>query len=231
MTEHPEVSIVMPAYNERSTIVDAIHAVVGAEVADSFELIVVDDGSTDGTRELLEKGEWPRQVRVLRHDVNRGKGAALQTGVAAARGAYTTIMDADLELAPSDIPAMLEPLRAGKAVVVFGARRFDANSAHNVFFGLGNRAVTWVANVLFGSSVSDIMTGQKAMQTELFRSLELRERGFGIEPEITARLLQRGVVIHEVPVDYRARSRKEGKKLTVLDGLRVVRTLLRCRFA
>jgi glycosyltransferase involved in cell wall biosynthesis len=227
----PEVTILMPVFNERDTIEHAIRSVLDARVADSFELLVVDDGSTDGSRELLDRGEWPEQVRVLAHDRNRGKGVALRTGLAEARGIYTTIMDADLEYAPADIPAMLEPLRTGLTEAVFGTRGFQAHSAYSFWYVIGNRAVTFFANFLFNSWVSDIMTGQKAMRTELFRSLKLRERGFGIEPEITARLLLRGVRIYEVPVVYRARSREEGKKLTVLDGLRVVRTLLRCRFA
>jgi dolichol-phosphate hexosyltransferase len=227
----PEVTILMPVFNERDTIEHAIRSVLDARVADSFELLVVDDGSTDGSRELLDRGEWPEQVRLLAHDRNRGKGAALRTGLAEARGIYTTIMDADLEYAPADIPAMLEPLRTGLAEAVFGTRGFQAHSAYSFWYVIGNRTVTFFANFLFNSWVSDIMTGQKAMRTELFRSLKLRERGFGIEPEITARLLLRGVRIYEVPIVYRARSREEGKKLTVLDGLRVVRTLLRCRLA
>jgi len=221
----------MPVFNERATIEQAIRSVLDAGVADSFELIVVDDGSTDGSSELLSSGEWPEHVRVLSHDRNRGKGAALRTALAQARGVYTTVMDADLEYAPSDIPAMLEPLRSGRAEAIFGTRGFQAHSAYSFWYVIGNRVVTFLANFLFNSWVSDIMTGQKAMRTELFRSLKLREPGFAIEPEITARLLLRGVRIYEVPVVYSARGREEGKKLTVLDGLRVIRTLLRCRVA
>ncbi|HEX7581635.1 MAG TPA: glycosyltransferase, partial [Gaiellaceae bacterium] len=146
-----------------------------------------------------------------------------------ARGLYTTIMDADLEYEPSDIPALLGPLRVGDAQVVFGTRGFQSHSAYSFWYVVGNRAVTFAANLLYNSWVSDMMTGQKAMSTELFRSLELRAGGFAIEAEITAKLLRRGVRIYEVPITYTARSREEGKKLTAVDGLRVVRTLLRCR--
>ena len=126
---------------------------------------------------------------------------------------------------------MLSPLRSGDAEVVFGTRSFQSHSAYSFWYVVGNRAVTFAANLLYNSWISDMMTGQKAMPTELFRSLELRERGFAIEAEITARLLRRGIRIYEVPIGYTARSRDEGKKLTALDGLRVLRTLVRCRVA
>ena len=224
-----EVSVLMPVFNEERTIERAIGEVAEAAVADSWELIVVDDGSTDGTASILHDRAWPPQVRVLAHDRNRGKGAALRTALAEAQGRFATIMDADLEYSPDDLPALLAPLRRGDAAAVFGTRGFQAHSAYSFWYVMGNHAVTFAANLIYNSWVSDIMTGHKAMETELFRSLELRERGFAIEPEITARLLRRGVRIYEVPVVYRARSREEGKKLTAVDGLRVLRTLLRCR--
>jgi glycosyltransferase involved in cell wall biosynthesis len=231
MPPQVELSVLMPVFNERVTIEQAIHAVLDAGVADSFELIVIDDGSVDGTKELLQTRAWPDVVHVMHHEKNRGKGAALRTGLAEARGTFSAVLDADLEYSPSDIPALLEPLRRGEAEVVFGARGFQSHSSYSFWYVMGNKAVTLVANVLYNSWLSDIMTGHKVMRTELFRSLELRERGFAIEPEITARLLKRGIRIYEVPVVYRARGREEGKKLTALDGLRVVRTLLRCRIA
>ena len=219
----------MPVFNERLRLERAVDAVLAANVSDDLELLIIDDGSTDGTREILREGSWPAEVRVIYHDRNRGKGAAIRTALAEARGLYTTIMDADLEYEPSDIPALLGPLRAGAAQAVFGTRGFQSHSAYSFWYVVGNRSVTFAANLLFNSWVSDMMTGQKAMSTELFRSLDLRAGGFAIEAEITARLLRRGVRIYEVPITYTARSREEGKKLTAVDGLRVVRTLLRCR--
>lgn len=219
----------MPVFNERVRVEPAVEAVLAAHVSDDLELLVVDDGSTDGTRELLAERSWPPEVRVLYHDRNRGKGAAIRTALAEARGAYTTIMDADLEYEPSDIPALLAPLRAGSAKAVFGTRGFQSHSAFSFWYVVGNRAVTFAANLLYNSWVSDMMTGQKAMTTDLFRSLGLRERGFAIEAEITAKLLRRGIRIYEVPISYTARSREDGKKLLAADGLRVLRTLLRCR--
>ncbi|MDX6441510.1 MAG: hypothetical protein QOE43_1239 [Gaiellaceae bacterium] len=225
------LSILMPVYDERATVERAIGAVLETELPTSYELIVIDDGSRDGTRELLTNGSWPEHVRVLFHDRNRGKGAALRTALVEARGTFTTILDADLEYLPSDIPLLLEPLQRGDAQAVFGTRAFRSHSAYSFWYVLGNRAVTLFANVIYNCWISDLMTGQKAIRTELFRSLDLRERGFAVEAEIMARLVGRGVRIYEVPVEYRARSREEGKKLTALDGLRVVRTLLRCRIS
>ena len=221
----------MPVFNERVRLAKAIAAVLAANVADSYELLIIDDGSTDGTVDILRDGSWPPEVRIVYHERNRGKGAAIRTALTEARGQYTTIMDADLEYEPGDIPALLGPLRAGDAKVVFGTRAFQSHSAYSFWYVIGNRSVTFAANLLYNSWISDMMTGQKAMSTELFRSLELRQRGFAIEAEITARLLRRGIRIHEVPISYAARSREDGKKLTALDGLRVLRTLLRCRVA
>lgn len=226
-----ELTVVMPAYNERDTIERAVAGVFAANVADSLELVIVDDGSTDGTRELLRETTWPEQVRILYHERNRGKGAAVRTALEAARGTYSAIMDADLEYDPNDIALLLEPLRNGRAEVVFGTRAFKSHSAFSFWYVIGNRGVTLAANLIYNSWISDMMTGHKAMRTELFRSLDLRERGFAIEAEITARLLRRGIRIYEVPIEYVARGREEGKKLTALDGFRVLRTLLRCRLA
>jgi glycosyltransferase involved in cell wall biosynthesis len=224
-----ELTVAMPVYNERATVERAIAGVLDANLSKSLELLVVDDGSTDGTRELLRATSWPEQVRVLYHDRNRGKGAALRTALAEARGRWTTVMDADLEYDPRDIPLLLEPLRAGRSEAVYGTRAFKSHSAFSFWYVVGNRGVTFVANLLYNSWISDMMTGHKAMATDLFRSLDLRERGFAIEAEITARLLRRGIRIYEVPIEYVARGREQGKKLTAVDGMRVVRTLVRCR--
>jgi glycosyltransferase involved in cell wall biosynthesis len=226
------LTILMPVFNERGTVERAIAETLDAcSVLGAIELVVVDDGSTDGTRELLAERNWPDEVLVLHHDRNRGKGAALQTGLAQARGRYATVMDADLEYDPHDLVRLVAPITNGIAEVVYGVRGFQSHSAYNFWYVVGNKGVTLAANVLFNSWVGDIMTCLKVMPTELFRSLRLRERGFAIEPEITARLLKQGVRIYEVPIEYHARSREAGKKLTALDGVRVIATLLRCRIA
>jgi glycosyltransferase involved in cell wall biosynthesis len=225
----PELTVLMPVYNELPTVERALEAVFAADLGVDYELIVVDDGSTDGTRELLEARDWPSNVRLLLHERNRGKGAAIRTGLAHACGEVTTVFDADLEYDPHDLVRVIAPIRRGEATAVFGVRAFEGHTSHSFLFVLGNRAVTLVANVLFNVYLRDLMTCHKAMRTEIFRSLPLRADGFEIEPEIAARLLQHGERIYEVPVEYRARSSNEGKKLTARDGLRVVATLVRCR--
>ena len=226
----PDISILMPVFNERATLEAAIDDALSAELpVASRELIVVDDGSTDGTRELLRQGSWPETVRVIEHDRNRGKGAAVRTALSHATGEFAAILDADLEYEAADLADLLEPLTDGRAKVVFGTRAWASHSAYSFWYVIGNKAVTQATNLLFNCWISDVMTCHKVMRTELFRSLRLRERGFGIEPEIAARVLQTGERIYEVPVTYSARSREQGKKLTALDGLRVLRTLVRCR--
>lgn len=225
------LSVLMPVYNERERVEQAIAAVLATKLPTELELIVVDDGSTDGTREILRAWRWDSRVRYLEHDRNRGKGAAIQTALAAATGEYAAIFDADLEYDPEDLAVLLPPLISGRANAAFGVRAFDGYSAHSFWFVIGNRGVTLVCNLLFNVFLHDIMTCQKVIRTELFRSLNLRANGFSIEPEITARLLRRGERIFEVPVHYRARSTAEGKKLTAYDGVRTIAMLLRCRFA
>jgi dolichol-phosphate hexosyltransferase len=224
------LTILMPIFNERATVERAIDDALTAELpVESRQLVLIDDGSTDGTRELLQQTASPDNVTLVLHDRNRGKGAALQTGLQYATGRWTAILDADLEYRAADLAPLLQPLLDGHAKVVFGTRSWSSHSAFSFWYVMGNKGVTLAANVIYNCFISDVMTCHKAMSTELFRSLRLRERGFAIEPEITARVLRAGDRIYEVPITYSARSREEGKKLTALDGLRVLRTLLRCR--
>jgi dolichol-phosphate hexosyltransferase len=223
------LSILMPVYNERERVERAILEVLQTELPSEFELIVVDDGSTDGTREILRGGDWDPRVRLVEHEHNQGKGAAVQTGLGHARGDYAAVFDADLEYDPADLALLMPPLLDGRTNASFGVRAFDGYTSHSFLFVLGNKGVTLACNVLFNVYLHDIMTCHKMIRTDVFRSLPLRSAGFAIEPEITARLVQRGERIFEVPVHYRARSNEEGKKLTAADGFRVIATLLRCR--
>jgi hypothetical protein len=227
----PSVSVLMPVFNERRTLEAAVESVLAVDLRDGreLELILVDDGSTDGTRQLIDEAAWPANVRIVRHDRNLGKGAAVRTALMHAQGEYSTILDADLEYDPANLPALLAPLLAGEADAVYGVRGFQAHSAYSFWYVVGNKGVTFTANLLYNAWLSDLMTCHKLMSTTLFRSLNLRARGFAIEAEITSRLLRGGARIYEVPVTYRARSRGEGKKLTSVDGLRVLATLGRCR--
>jgi glycosyltransferase involved in cell wall biosynthesis len=224
------LSILMPVFNERATVEAAVEDALTAELpVESRELVLVDDGSTDGTREFLASREWPGNVKVVYHERNLGKGAAVRTALGHATGELAAILDADLEYRAADLADVLEPLVSGEANVVFGTRAWTSQSSFSFWYVVGNKAVTFATNVLYNCWISDVMTCHKAMRTGLFRSLPLRERGFAIEPEIAARILRSGERIHEVPIHYRARSREAGKKLTTMDGVRVLRTLLRCR--
>jgi dolichol-phosphate hexosyltransferase len=225
------LSILMPVYNERERVERAIAEVLATELPAEFELIVVDDGSTDGTLDILRAGDWDGRVRLIEHSHNQGKGAAIQTALSHAQGEFAAIFDADLEYDPSDLGLLMPPIMDGRANACFGVRAFDGYTSHSFLFVLGNKGVTLACNLLFNVYLHDIMTCQKMIKTELFRSLALQSAGFAIEPEITARLVQRGERIFEVPVHYRARATDEGKKLTARDGFRVIATLLRCRFS
>jgi dolichol-phosphate hexosyltransferase len=224
------LSVLMPVFNEAGTVEQAVKGVLKCATLPSHELIVVDDGSTDGTGELLRSKEWPENVRVLFHDRNRGKGAAVRTALGAAHGEVSAIFDADLEYDPADMAVVLAPILAGKANACFGVRAFEGHTSHSFLYVMGNRAVTLAANVLFNVYLKDLMTCHKAIRTEVFKSLPLTARGFEIEPEIAARLLQSGERIYEVPAHYAARTHPEGKKLTAADALHVIATLVRCRF-
>jgi len=228
----PTLSILMPAFNECNTIEEAVADALAAELpVESREVVVVDDGSTDGTADLLRRRDWAANVSVVFHDRNRGKGSAVRTALAHATGEFAAILDADLEYRAGDLGPVLAPLLGGEANVVFGTRAWSAHTAYSFWYVVGNKAVTLATNVIYNCWISDVMTCHKAMRTELFRSLPLQERGFGIEPEIAARVLGAGERIYEVPISYRARSRAEGKKLTAVDGARVLRTLIRCRIS
>jgi glycosyltransferase involved in cell wall biosynthesis len=224
------LSILMPVFNERERVERAIAEVLATELPSEFELIVVDDGSTDGTGEILRGRSWDGRVRLLEHPENRGKGAAVQTALSAARGEFSAIFDADLEYDPADLRLLMPPLLEGRVNACFGVRAFDGYTSHSFLYVLGNKGVTLACNLLFNVYLRDIMTCQKVIRTELFQSLRLRSAGFSIEPEIAARLVQRDERIFEIPVQYRARSSQEGKKLTATDGFRVLATLIRCRF-
>jgi len=224
------LSILMPVFNEEATVEQAVRQVLDADLGIDTEILLVDDGSTDRSGEILDRTDWPANVRVLRHGVNRGKGAAVRTALAEARGEFSAIFDADLEYDPADLKLLLPPLLEERTNAVFGVRAFDGYTSHSFLFVMGNKGVTLLANILFNVYLRDLMTCHKAIRTEVFRSLPLTASGFEIEPEIAAMLLKRGEQIFEVPVRYKARTNEEGKKLTAYDGVRVMGTLLRCRF-
>jgi glycosyltransferase involved in cell wall biosynthesis len=222
------LSILMPVFNERATLPAAVKAVLDVDYPCSIELVIVDDGSTDGSADMLDQFDDPRIV-VRRHPHNRGKGAAIRTAADAASGDYCIMCDADEEYSPRDIPKLMRPVLEGSAEVVYGTRIFTSHTAFSFWYVIGNKVVTQAANVLFDTWISDLETCFKLMPLALYRELDIRETGFGMEAEVTAKLLKRGVRPYEVPIDYQARGRDEGKKLTWRDGVSALRILARIR--
>jgi len=239
------LSIVMPVYNESETIAEILRRVRvvplavpvgygpenGAVVECEREIVVVDDGSTDGTQEYLRTLESEPDVAVVFHERNQGKGAAVRTGLQHASGDVVLIQDADLEYDPRDYPVLLQPLVEGRSQVVYGSR-FRGGPTKAMFFWhmVGNRLLTLVTNVLYDTILSDMETGYKAFTREVAEQLDLKAPGWGFDPEITAQILKRGYRIYEVPISYTGREFEEGKKIGWRDGLTVLWTLLKCRF-
>jgi len=223
-----KLSVLMPVFNEEATLAAALHRLLAVDYPCEMELVVVDDGSADGSRAVLDALSDPRLV-VGHHDRNGGKGLAIRTAAALCTGDHLVVCDADLEYAPEDIPLLLAPVLRGDAAVVYGTRSFGSHNAYSFWYVVGNRGVTTFANVLFNSYISDLETCFKLLPVALYRQLDVRAEGFGMEAELTGKLLRRGVRPYEVPISYRARSRAEGKKLTWRDGVEALGILVRER--
>ena len=223
----PLLSVVIPCFNEAATILDLLERVRSAPVA-SKQIIVVDDGSTDGTRELLQ-GLRADDLTVLLHERNRGKGAALATGFAAARGEICIVQDADLEYDPAEYPLVIGPILQGKADGVFGSR-FQGAAPHRVVYfwhRVGNGVLTLLSNMLTDLNLTDMETCYKAFRTEIIQAIRIREQRFGFEPEITAKLARRRCRIYEVGISYYGRTYDEGKKIGWRDGVRAIWCILK----
>jgi glycosyltransferase involved in cell wall biosynthesis len=231
-TKIRKLSVIVPVFNERTTLVEVIRRMRAVELPDGIEreIIMVDDGSTDGTRDVLGQiGD--STVRVLLHDTNRGKGAAVRTGIQVASGDYVLIQDADLEYDPEDWPKLISPVQRGRASVVYGSR-FTGERRNMLFLHwVGNRLLSLVTNVLYNTTLSDMETCYKLVDRSLMLELDLRSNRFDIEPEITAKILKRGIRIYEVPISYTGREFDEGKKITWRDGFAALWTLAKFRFA
>lgn len=225
------LSIVMPVFNEGAFIGEAIREVLRVEYPCPVELIVVDDGSTDATPLELALIDDAR-VRVHRQPTNLGKGAAVRAGAQLATGTHILPFDADMEYSPADIPRLLGPVIAGRYDVVYGTRLFGSNTVyHSYRYAAANRAMTLAANILYDACLSDLHTCLKLVPLDLFRSLPLREAGFGLDTEVTASLLRLGVRPFEVPVSYHSRTHAEGKKINWRDGVACLQILGRVRFS
>lgn len=221
-----KLSVVIPVYNERATIETILARVKESPFAK--EILVVDDGSTDGTREYLQALRDP-EIRVLLHPRNRGKGAAVRTGITASTGDMLVIQDADLEYSPSDYPALLKPIMDGNADVVYGSRFLGVHRVFMFWHYTANRVLTFITNVLYNTMLTDMETCYKAFRGDVIRGLPLRSDGFDIEPEITAKVFKRHLRVYEMPITYHGRTYAEGKKITWRDAIFALWALLRFR--
>ena len=224
----PLLSVVMPVFNEAATIDEIIRRVIAVPVR--TQLIVVDDCSTDGTRDTLTGLQRELGFTLLLQPTNRGKGAALRAGFEAVRGDIVVIQDADLEYSPEEFPQLIELICDGRADVVYGSRFIGRHRVFLFTHYLGNRLLTLVTNVLYNTMLTDMETCYKVMRTDVLRSMTLRSNGFGIEPELTAKIFKRGYRVYEIPITYDGRGYDEGKKIGWRDGVVALWVLLRFRF-
>ena len=225
----PLLSVVMPCFNEKDTIEEIIRRVLAVKMR--IQLIVVDDVSTDGTLDILERLQQELGFVLLRQPRNGGKGSALRRGFAAVSGDMMIIQDADLEYSPEEYPLLTSLITSGRADVVFGSRFLGTHRVFLLTHYLGNRLITFLTNVLYNTMLTDMETCYKLMRTDVLRSIgELKSNGFGIEPEITAKVFKRGYKVYEVPISYDGRGYEEGKKITWRDGVVALWVLLKYRF-
>lgn len=225
----PQLTVVIPAYNELATLSEIVERVCRLPI--SKQVIVVDDGSLDGTQQLIRDLADRFPIEPIFHSINQGKGAAIQTGFAAARGEIVIVQDADLEYEPEQIMQVIAPIHAGEAEVVYGSRYLASDNHHDSWIHrLGNRFLTGLSNLASGQKLTDMETCYKAFRRELLQSIHIEQRRFGFEPEITAKLARRGVSIQEVPIRYQPRSWDEGKKIGVRDLFNALWCIVRYRF-
>ena len=226
--EDPLLTVVMPVFNEKATLEEIIGRVLAVPVR--IELIAVDDASTDGSREMLETLSKEKGFRLLLQDRNRGKGAAVRKGIAAATGDVIVVQDADLEYSPEEYPDLLDLIKKGKADAVFGSRFIGRHRCFLFTHYLANLFLNLVTNVLYNTTMTDMETCFKAVRADVLQNMDLKSNRFGIEPEITAKLFKRGARVYEVPITYEGRDYSEGKKITWKDGFPALWTLVKQRF-
>lgn len=227
-----KLSVIIPVYNEAATIAQIIERVLAVEIdSTEKEIVVVDDGSTDGSGAVLAAlaTRRPNPLKIVHHERNQGKGAAIRTALEHVTGDIVITQDADLEYDPQEYPSLLAPFEDPAVQVVYGSRNLLRNPHSSWSFYWGGRLLSWIANLLYGSHITDEATGYKLFRTDLLRSLNLQSTGFEFCPEVTSKLLLRGVKIHEVPISYQPRSFDEGKKIDWRDGLQAIWTLLKYR--
>jgi glycosyltransferase involved in cell wall biosynthesis len=227
--DYRKLSVIVPVFDERNTVVEIVRRMRAVDLPVDLEIVIVDDGSTDGTRDVLRQLS-DSTVRVVMHEANKGKGAAIRSGLAHVTGDLVLVQDADLEYDPEDWPKLLAPVMRGKAKVVYGSR-FTGERRNMLFLHwIGNRFLSLTTNVLYNTTLSDMETCYKLFDRELLDGITLRAQRFEFEPEVTAKILKRGVRIYEVPISYTGREFDEGKKITWRDGFVALWTLVKYRF-
>ncbi len=225
-----KLSVVIPVYNERHNIREILRRVRAVDAGMPKELVIVDDYSTDGTREMLAEEADSPDVRLTMHPVNMGKGAAVRTGIQKATGDILLVQDADLEYDPCDYPTLLAPILSKQTKAVYGSRFLGERKAMTLSHSLGNRLITLTANLLYGTELTDVETCYKVFTAEVKSKIKLKANRWGFDPEITARILKNGYRIQEVPIHYAGRAPGEGKKISWRDGFTVLWTLFKYRF-
>lgn len=241
------LSIIVPVYNEEKTISQVLLRLINLKLSFSKEIIVVDDGSTDGTKKRMKSLEFSlpagkagiKNLRVISHKYNKGKGEAVKTGIASAKGDYILIQDADLEYNPSEIPRLIKPIlndkykrsRAFVIRAIYGTRFKNKQAIIPLLYLLGNKLLTFITNILYGVKLTDMETGYKLLPAVFMKSIKLTSSRFDIEPEITAKLIKAGIKIVEVPISYKGRSHLAGKKLTIRDAFAAIKILFRLKFS
>jgi glycosyltransferase involved in cell wall biosynthesis len=224
-----KLSVIIPVYNEVESIREIVRRVQKVRLAN--EIVIVDDGSTDGTRDLLAELDGRRSVRVIFHEKNQGKGSAVRTGISNARGDVLLIQDADLEYDPQDYPSLLKPITEGVADVVYGSRFLGGPRRVTMFWHMiANQLLTLTTNILYDTILSDMETGYKVFRREVLNGITLRAKRFDFEPEFTAKMLKRHLRIFEVPITFNPRDYSEGKKIKLKDAFEAVWTLIKYRF-
>jgi glycosyltransferase involved in cell wall biosynthesis len=223
-----QISVIIPVYNEHDTIAEVIRRVQDQPF--DMEIVIVDDCSTDGTRDILRDTQWPENVRILYHEKNRGKGAAIRTAMAEVSKDVIIIQDADLEYNPDDFGTVLRPIMDGVADVVYGSRFLGIHRSFMLHHYVGNKLLTLTTNLLYNNMLTDMETGYKAFLAPVIKGIRIRSNRFDFEPEITAKVLKRGYRIYEVPIYYAGRDYAEGKKITWRDGFAAIWALIRFRF-